>query len=155
MNTKKFISILIIYFFAAGAVLAQKANADYIKDLKSDDEKKAVEACEGLGKAVAKEAIDALIETLTNNENIKVRIAAAIALGRMEEKGKPTTALKGAVENDESNDVVYAALLSILNLKDFANPDAKKALEYCEENKSDDVLIKDIIDRIKKIMQKT
>ncbi|MDH5717776.1 MAG: HEAT repeat domain-containing protein [Spirochaetia bacterium] len=149
------INVLLFLFVFTGVVFAQKANADYIKDLKSDKEAVVIEACKGLRTAAAKEAIEPLIEVLKNNESIKARIAAANALGVMQEKGKPTTALKEAIEKDVSNDVIYASLLSILNLKDFENPDAKKALEFCNENKMDDKLIKDIVDRINKAMGKS
>ena len=147
-------ALLAVFFFAAmGRVLgAEKTEADYITDLDSEEIQLVILACQKLGELKTEKAVDALIDTVTEHDDPRVRIAAASALGQSGMKGRPTDTLKEVVENDDSNDVVYSALLSIGNLKDFDNPNVKASLEYCEENKKDDPFIRDIVVRVRKFV---
>lgn len=149
-----FFLLPIFSFMVSGSILsAEKSTKDYIKDLQSSDPKTVIAAAHYLGKEEEKEAIDPLIAVAKNNSNTQVRVAAIAALGQMDEKGKPTTELKNIIVSDKNNTVVYAALLAILNLKDFDNKAAKEAIDYCDKNKSDDPFIKDAVQKIKKLMK--
>ena len=144
----------LILFMGGQAVFAEKSVTDYINDLGSKEDQLVIVACQKLAEKKSKESIDALIKILREHKNVRVRIAAASSIGNMGEKGHTTDALKEAVTNDESNDVVYASLLAMGNLKDSENPSIKEALEYCEKNKTDDPFIKDIVVRVRKFIGK-
>ncbi len=145
--------LLLFVTLTGGFSEEKKVEADYITDLSSKEDQLVILACKKLGEIKSKNAIQALVKTLDEHENPRVRIVAASSLGQTEAKGDPTDALKEAIENDESNDVVYSALLAIGNLKDFDNPNVKASLEYCEENKKDDPFIKDIVVRVRKFLE--
>ena len=133
----------------SGISAADKEVQDYINDLKAGEEQKVLEAAKYLGKEKEKEAIEPIIDAIKFHGLRNVRIALVDALGRMDEKGRPTSALKELIETDKDNHVIYTALLAILNLKDFENEDAKKALDYCDQNKKDDIFIADAVAKIK------
>jgi len=145
-----------ILIFGNAAIYGQnkKTADDYINDLSSGDDTVVITAVQNLGNSKNKDAIDPLINTIKTHQNPRVRIATASSLGKMGTKGEPTTALRDVVMNDDNNSVVYASLLAILNLGDFDNPAAKEALEFCEENKTDDVEISDVVKRIYDVMSK-
>lgn len=152
---KIFIPVLILSL--AGGLSAdqkKKTTKEYIADLKSDDDAVVINAANGLGQAKAKDAIEPMVEAIKSHQNPKVRIALASALGLMDTKGQPTTALSDVVQTDDDNSVVYASLLAILNLKDFDNPAAKVALQYCEQKKSNDAFIADVVKRINEAISK-
>ena len=154
---KRIFVVILISFFGAGLWAqgsGKKTTDEYIADLSSNDDAVVITAAQQLGAAKAKEAIDPLVQVIQTRENPKVRISAASSLGRMGEKGTPTTALSSVVQSDEDNSVVYASLLAILNLADFDNPAAIEALEYCEKNKADDEFIADVVSRIRSAMKK-
>ena len=142
----------LIFFLAGQAIFAEKSVDDYIEDLESDENQLVIIACQKLGAKKSTESIDALIQVLREHKSIRVRIAAASAIGNIEEKGHSTDALRDSVTSDASNDVVYASLLAIGNIKDISNPSAEEALEYCEENKTDDPFIKDIVVRVREFL---
>lgn len=157
---KIFVPVLIL-IMAAGlqaeekkAEEKKKSTNEYIADLKSDKDADVIKAAKSLGEAKAKEATDAMVVAMKSHQNPKVRIALADGLGMMETKGQPTTALGEIVQSDDDNAVVYSALLAILNLADFENPAAAKALEFCEQNKSKDAFIADVVKRIHTAMDK-
>lgn len=129
-----------------------KTTAEYIEDLNSEDDAQVIAAAKALGAAASTEATDPLIQVAKTHENPRVRISAASNLGLMGTKEQPTTALSEIVQSDIDDSVVYAALLSILNLADLTNPSAKEAVDFCETNKSDDPYIKDVVDRINAAM---
>lgn len=145
--------ILLISFTAAQAEEKKKSPKEYIADLKSDNDETVMTAARELGAAKAKDAIDPMIERIKSHQNPRVRIVLAKGLGLMETKKQPTTALSEVVQADDDNSVVYASLLAILNLKDFDNPDAAKALEYCEKNKANDPYIADVVKKIRDAMK--
>ncbi len=141
------------YTGASAGLYAQsaekKTTAEYIEDLKSDDDAVVITAVQALGQSKSTDAMDPLIEVIKTHENPRVRISAASSLGLMGTKEQPTTALSEVVQNDEDDSVVYASLLAILNLADVNNPAASEAVQFCDENKSDDPYIKDVVDRLK------
>jgi len=141
-----------VLLFVTG--LAAKEKAELITDLKSADDGLAITAAQQLGNDTVKDAIEPLGELLKSNRAAGVRIAAASALGRMDTKGRPTTLLREAIEADQDNQLVYTELLALLNLKDTANPDMERAIEFCETNKTSDIYIADIVTRIRKVVPK-
>ncbi|MDH4261713.1 MAG: HEAT repeat domain-containing protein [Spirochaetia bacterium] len=153
---KKILLPVLILSLVAGLQAAEKKKTtnDYIVDLKSDDDATVISASQNLGASKAKEAIDPMIEAMKSHQNPKVRIAIASGLGNMDTKNQPTTALSEVVKTDDDNSVVYASLLAILNLKDFGNPDAKAAVEFCEKNKASDEYITDVVKKIHEALDK-
>lgn len=153
---KKILFPVLILFLAAGlqAEEKKKTNNEYIADLKSDDNATVIKAAKALGDAKAKEALDPMIEAIKSHQDARVRISLASGLGNMETKKQPTTSLAEVVKSDDDNSVVYASLLAILNLKDFENPSAKEAVEFCEKNKADDDIIMDVVKRINEALGK-
>ncbi|MDH4199744.1 MAG: HEAT repeat domain-containing protein [Spirochaetia bacterium] len=153
---KIFVPVLILIMAAGLQAEEKKKNTqEYVADLKSDNDADVIKAAKGLGEAkAAKEATDAMIAAMKSHQNPKVRIALADGLGMMGTKGQPTTALSEVVQSDDDNAVVYSALLAILNLADFENPAAEKALKFCEDNKSKDAFIADVVKRIHTAMGK-
>lgn len=151
LSMRKTLTLLfsIMMLVSVNSLYAEKSEKEYIQDLSSNDAATVKEAAKYVGKEKVTHAIDPLINVANNFPRSDVRISAVSALGMMEEKGKPTTALKDVIMKDADNDVVYASLLSILNLKDFENADAAAALDYCEKNKMNDIFIADIVKRIR------
>jgi hypothetical protein len=154
---KKILFPVLILLFSISSVYSQEAKKktpkDYIVDLKSDNDETVMTAARELGAAKAKDAIEPMIESIKSHQNPKVRIVLAKGLGLMGTKQQPTSALSEVVKSDDDNSVVYASLLSILNLKDFENPDAISALEFCEQNKSSDPYINDVVKKIRDVMK--
>ncbi len=148
---KKFAAVLL---FAPILALSAKDNKEYIDDLKSADDGVAIAAAQYLGNDGVKDAIEPLGEVVKSNRSAVVRIAAASALGKMDTKGRPTTLLREAIEVDQDNQVVYTELLALLNLKEVANADLTRAVEFCEKNKQSDIFISDIVARIRKVVPK-
>ena len=147
------LGIFLLNFISLGNRFAQeKSKTDYISDLSSKKDQLVMIACGKLGKNKSENIIRALIKVLEEHKNPKVRIAAASALGQTGVKGVPTNALSKAIQNDDSNDVIYSALLAIGNLKDFNNPNVKASLKYCKKNKHNDPFIKDIVVRVYKFL---
>ena len=144
----------LMLFMGGQAVFAEKSTADYINDLSSEEDQLVITASKKLSEKKSKESIEALIRVLREHKSARVRIAAASSIGNMEEKGRTTDALKESVTNDVSNDVVYASLLAIGNIRDIENPNMKEALEYCEQNKTDDPFIRDIVVRVREFIGK-
>lgn len=148
---KRITSILLITLFST-AVWAKKSDEQYIADLKSDDDKTVITAANYLGQEEVKDAVDPLITVVKTHKNPRARAAAATSLGLVGEKKteKVTPVLRYVVENDEEKDVVYAAMIAMLNLGDYENEDTLKALDYADQNHRDDKYIADMVDRIKK-----
>ncbi len=139
-------------FMAIGPLAA---NVDEkIKDLQSEDDAKVIAAAQWLGKEGEKKAVDPLIKLAKSERSPVVRIHAISALGLIQEKGKTTTELKGIISQEVDKSVVYAALVALMNVKDFENADFKTALETAEQKHQDDIYIKDIIQRIRKALGK-
>ncbi len=146
--TKKF---LILFFFVVFAISSkEKSKADYIKDLSSEDSKKLIAASDYMGSKKVDSSILRLIQLLQDHDDVRVRISVAAALGQQKKETKKIIqALRSAVENDESNEVVYTSLLALGNIAEKNNKDALAAVKYCEDNKKDDIFIKDIIQRVR------
>jgi len=149
---KKLATILLVSLFAFNFINAEEAKKkstdEYIKDLQSESAEVVITAAQNLGEKKVVEAIDPLIEVIKTHESAKVRIAVASSLGKMGTKGEPTTTLSKVIMKDNDNSVVYASLLAILNLGDVKNEAALEAVKFCEENKSDDIFIKDVVSKL-------
>lgn len=108
----------------------------------------------GLEKKKKKKAVDPLIRLAKSERSPLVRIHAISALGLIKEKGKTTTELRQLIEQENHKTVVYSALVAILNIKDTDNADFRRALEISEQKHQDDPYIRDITQRIRKIISK-
>ncbi|MCS6984614.1 MAG: HEAT repeat domain-containing protein [Leptospiraceae bacterium] len=125
-----------------------------LKDLESPDDSKVIAAAQWLGKEEEKKAVDPLIRLAKSERSPLVRIHAISALGLIKEKGKTTTELRQLIEQENHKTVVYSALVAILNIKDTDNADFRRALEISEQKHQDDPYIRDITQRIRKIISK-
>jgi hypothetical protein len=140
-------------FFMSASIFAEVALEVHVKNLSKGTESEKIAACNHLGKEKSeKKYISEIQETLKNTDNPKVAIACANALGYMQEKGSPTSTLKNKIMAESNSDVVYACLVSILNIaiKNGYEPDAKAAIQYSDINHRGDEFVADLIDRIKK-----
>jgi len=153
---KKVSTLVLSLLMISSAILGaeNKTVDEYRADLTSEDDQVVMDAATALGQKKSKDAMDDLIEVIKTHENPQVRIRVADTLGRMGTKEQPTNALNDVIQNDEDNAVVYAALLAILNLGDFGNPSAEEAIDFCEQNKSDDPYITDVVKRLREAMKK-
>ncbi|HMV43432.1 MAG TPA: HEAT repeat domain-containing protein [Leptospiraceae bacterium] len=124
----------------------------HIKNLSSGTESDKIAACNYLGKEKETKYISEVQEALKTTDSPKVAVSCANALGYFQEKGSPTTTLKNKIISVSNSDVVYACLVSILNiaLKNGYEADAKAAIQYSDINHRQDEFVADIIDRIKK-----
>mgnify|MGYP006351149557 CR=1 FL=1 len=151
MFNKNFFYISII-FFSFSFLRAEVSVDVHVKNLSKGTESEKMAACNFLGKEKSeKKYISEIQETLKLSDNSKVAIACANALGYIQEKGSSTTALKNKIMSESNTDVVYACLVSILNIaiKNGYEPDAKSAVQYADINHRNDEFVADLIDRIK------
>ncbi|MES0491210.1 MAG: HEAT repeat domain-containing protein [Leptospirales bacterium] len=153
---KKVSALVLSLLMISSAILGadSKTVDEYRADLSSDDDQVVMDAATALGLKKAKDAMDDLIVVIKTHDNPQVRIRVADTLGRMGTKEEPTNALNYVIRNDDDNAVVYAALLAILNLGDFGNPSAEEAIDYCEQNKSDDPYIADVVKKLREAIKK-
>ena len=131
----KKISIIIIAIFSAVILTAaedkpkEKTAAEYIKDLKADnDEKSIVTAAEWLGKEKKKDAIPQLV-SLLNDSRENVRLNTVVALGYIGEEKGCLDGLHKVLLNDESAIVRYAALLATFRIG------SKNSIDTWEQSK--------------------
>jgi HEAT repeat protein len=108
----------------------------FLTDLQSQDAKVRIQACQGIGdvgeiKACqARAALDPLLELLAEDDDPKVRVAAAIALGRIEANPVWTIpALIETINTDPDRSVVTAAVTSL----GIYGKEAKEALPLLKE----------------------
>lgn len=155
---KQSIIARIVMLMVAAAFLQPafaKEKQDYINDLSSNDLGIVKEASKWLGEEKPKDAIGPMLNAVRNQRSNAAKIAIITALGNYKDnEGEPTTGLRSVIETDADNNVVYSALLAIMNVKDFKNPDTLKAIDYCETNKQDDPFLRDITGRMRKIITK-
>ncbi|MBK8394563.1 MAG: HEAT repeat domain-containing protein [Leptospiraceae bacterium] len=121
------------------------------KNLSSGTDAEKTLACTVLGKEKAeKKYITDIQNTLKNTNNTKVAIACANALGYLQEKTSIPN-LKSKIMSESNSNVVYACLLSILNIsaKNGYDSDAKSAIQYADIHHRQDEFVADLIDRIK------
>lgn len=150
MFNKNFFYLCI--FFFSFSLLAEVPVEVHVKNLSKGTESEKIAACNYLGKDKAeKKYISEIQDALKVADNSKVAVACANALGYIQEKGSSTTALKNKIMSESNSDVVYACLVSILNIaiKNGYEPDAKSAIQYSDINHRGDEFVADLIDRIK------
>lgn len=145
----------LLLFMALPAAIHAKSDQEYIKDLKSQDKQTVINAARYLGDEKVTDGIEPLIKVIERNQDTDIRVAAITALGRMEQKGRPTSYLSSVVQSDPNYTVVYTSLLAMLSLEDFENPDAEKALNYADQNHQADPYIADIVKRVKKAKEES
>ena len=139
-------------FLGLFLILSVSLNAQSvsINNLDSSDEQVVISTIQELGKQKNKQAIPSLIKLAKENKSIKVQIASISALGNMpNQNGEPTNSLAQIIQTTNNNEIVYAALLAMANLKDIKNENIVKVLAYCEASKMNDPFIKDIIEKVK------
>lgn len=144
------ISLLVaISFFSLGAEVPLEV---HVKNLSSGTDLDKINACNYLGKEKEKKYLTEIQETLKSSDNPKVAASCATALGYFQEKGSATTTLKNKIMSVSNTDVVYACLVSILNIaiKNGYEEDAKTAVQYSDVHHRQDEFVADLIDRIKK-----
>ena len=125
----------------------------HVKNLSTGTNSDKIAACNFLGKEKSeKKYLSEIQETLKATDNSRVAVACANALGYIQEKGSSTTALKNKIMSESNSDVVYACLVSILNIaiKNGYEADAKSAVQYSDINHRGDEFVADLIDKIKK-----
>jgi HEAT repeat protein len=123
-----------------GSVTGQTLKKDdvpkFVKNLADKDAKVRLEAAQGIGKVgqlkakYATEGIGPLCDTLTKDDDAKVRAAAATSLGQIVlEPDKVVPVLAKAVKEDKENAVQQAAIQAL----GYFGPDAKDALPVLME----------------------
>jgi len=127
----------IMFTIMAISSIVFAADADkYIADLDSQDENTVIQAADWLGANKEKSASKKLATLLTDPRD-GVRIHAAQALGYIGDKDY-LGSLHNALLNDSHPTVRYAALLSIMKLKDDKS---KSTLEKALENEKDPFIL--------------
>lgn len=151
MNIKFKLSIFIFLFCIS--IFADVPIEVHVKNLSSGTDLDKISACNYLGKEnKEKKYIAEIQETLKTADNSRVAVACANALGYIQEKGSSTTALKNKIMSENNSDVVYACLVSIINIavKNGYEADAKAAVQYSDIHHRGDEFVADLIDKIKK-----
>ena len=145
--------LFILIFLFSISIMADVPIEVHVKNLSSGTDLDKISACNYLGKEnKEKKYISEIQETLKAADNSRVAVACANALGYIQEKGSSTTALKNKIMSETNSDVVYACLVSIVNIavKNGYEPDAKAALQYSDIHHRSDEFVADLIDKIKK-----
>lgn len=135
-----FVLVLGCMFLGLGLAEAQSPKKDdvpkFLKSLTAKDAKERMEACQGLAKigalkrAYAKEAWEPLANLVVKDEDAKVRVEAAKALGQIDADPEIVVpALKKAVAEDKDRGVQIAAI----NALGALGPGAKDAIETLKE----------------------
>lgn len=135
------------------SVSAEKSTEDHIKALSSGSDQEKIEASLYLGDKKEKSAIPELINLLNRANDPKVAVPAGIALGQIGEAGDSTIALKNKVISSDNGDIVYTALVSILNIvikNEKAEDAAKEALEFADKNRRSDEFVSDFLNVLTK-----
>ena len=140
--------IVVLFFFVfSGSFLYSVENS--IQNLLSSDNEVVLVAIQDVTTKKNKSAIPTLVSLINTNKNIKVQIAAISALGNMGTKKEPTNSLINIVKNSQDNQIIYACLLAIINLKDVQNANLSDLLSYLEKANINDIFIKDVISKVK------
>lgn len=135
---KKFVAcLLVITAFSTLAYAKDKEKSksadEYMADLSSDKEEKAVvEAEQWAGDKKKKEAVDKLI-VLLDDERTNVRFHAVIALGNIGDE-KAVEAVNNSLLGDESAEVRYAAMLASFRI---GSPKSIDAWKQARERETD------------------
>ena len=154
---KSFFGLLLFFLFFISFALAQEEIKIPSKDddvhtlinaLSSENNTVVEVASQLLGERKAIEGLEPLLELAKNHADSRTRLIVITALSNYESLGEPTTTLGNIVLNDGHDEVVYAALLAIANIKDVDNPVLKDVIDFLKEDRIDDVFIKDISARI-------
>ncbi|TGN02858.1 HEAT repeat domain-containing protein [Leptospira dzoumogneensis] len=135
------------------SVSAEKSTEDHIKALSSGSDQEKIEASLYLGNKKEKSAVPELINLLNRSNDPKVAVPAGIALGQIGEAGDTTIALKNKVISSDNGDIVYTALVSILNIvikNEKAEDAAKEALEFADKNRRSDEFVSDFLNVLTK-----
>ncbi len=135
------------------SVSAEKSTEDHIKALSSGSDQEKIEASRYLGDKKEKSAIPELINLLNRANDPKVAVPAGIALGQIGEAGDSTIALKNKVISSDNGDIVYTALVSILNIvikNEKAEDAAKEAVEFADKNRRSDEFVSDFLNVLTK-----
>lgn len=140
-------------FFVAGVLsAADKSPEQYISDLKGGSEEAQVEACKGLGRAKAKQAVPDLITALGSKSTL-IQSSAAAALGAIGEKGDSTTAVLKLATDTKDPVVRYSALASLMSLvEDEKKAEIKDAMNAQAENPDD--LLSDLATKLAAKLEK-
>ena len=145
-------TFLFLLLFSSVSIFGGVPIEIHVKNLSAGTDLDKISACNYLGKEnKEKKYISDIQEALKNADNARVAVACANALGYIQEKGTATTALKNKIMSETNSDVVYACLISIINIaiKNGYEPDARAALQYSDVHHRGDEFIADLIDKIK------
>ncbi|TGL63385.1 HEAT repeat domain-containing protein [Leptospira sarikeiensis] len=146
------LAILISLIFTV-SVAAEKSTEEHIKALSSGSEQEKIDAALYLGNKKEKSAIPELINLLNRSNDPKVAVPAEIALGQIGEAGDSTIALKNKIISSDNGDIVYTALVSILNIvikSEKAEDAAREALEFADKNRRSDEFVSDFLNVLTK-----
>ncbi|MCL2155696.1 MAG: HEAT repeat domain-containing protein [Leptospirales bacterium] len=128
---------IIMFTIMAISSIVFAAEADkYIADLDSQDEKTVTQAADWLGEKKEKSASTKLVALLSDPRD-GVRIHAVQALGYIGEKDY-VDSLNQTFLNDKNSTVRYAALLSIIKIKDDKS---KSVLQQAKETETDPFIV--------------
>jgi len=118
-------------FLVNVSIFAEVGIDQHVKNLSSGTNSEKIAACNFLGKEKSeKKYLTELQGTLGNTNNAKVAVACANALGYIQDKSS-IASLKAKIMSESNSDVVYACLMSILNIitKTGYDSDAKYAVQ--------------------------
>ena len=123
-----------------------KDTKDYISDLSSKDEDTVVKAIDWLGKEEEGSAVPKLINLIKNDQRMKVRLYAVIALGLIKDE-KTVKDLEQTLLNDQSPEVRYSSILAITKI---GSDDWKRTMDVFEKVKKSesDPYIKDYLTKM-------
>lgn len=143
--------ISFILFISHSSVFAQTEGEEHLQNLTSGSDSQKIAACEYFGAEGDASVIPQIIDILSYTENPRLASSAAIALGYIQEKGRPTTALKDRIMTEKNPDVVYSSLLALMSIalkNEELEPDAKIALEHANSTHKSDIFIADLVEKI-------
>lgn len=154
---KKLVFLVIFMVFAYNASLfAEEGAEEHLSNLSSGNDNQKIAACDYFGKEKDSSVVPQIITLLRGTENPKVASAAAIALGNIQQKGEPTTALKDRIMMETNTDVVYSSILALMSItikNEELEPDAKAALDHASTNHNSDVFVADLVEKIKRKLE--
>ena len=149
---KKVSAALFILAFSCAAVFAADAPAEkkadnkdakqYIADLSSADEATVIEAENWLGEKKEKAATTKLLDLVKNDQRVRVKTYASVALGLIGEK-ETAEPLSDLVLSEQNADVRYSMLLAMMRI----GGDSKKFIDNltAARDKETDPFIKDFV----------
>jgi HEAT repeat protein len=142
---KKVVNCVLILLLSVTVIWAEEKG--YMENLTNEDETIAVSAIDEAGKKEDKKSLPKLLELLSSDSRIKVRLHSAISIGLIGEKSSIDT-LTDRLLKEQNADVRYAVLLAISRI----GIDSKKSYDALMEAKEreTDVYIKDYIEKMEK-----